>query len=180
ETLEQALAILPAYLPYLELVPEQDRTWTECVETTNALADRLAAAAGLTDVADLAAKVNKQLAELRRPITTDGLADLRTRSGRAGTQAVVLREVHAVLSLPFIPVEERVSLWRAGRDLARRLHEATARLDREEGPPVPTPEDETPPRSGEDSRLAARARRVEALVRLAGLKTEATADERRL
>ncbi len=176
-TLDNALAFLPTYTPYLEAVPERERAWQDAVESARALADRLSHPPAEWEAATaLAGKLEKQLAALREPFTAEALASLRVRCSRPGAQAPVLREVNAVLESPHLAVEDRLSLWQAGRGLARRLDEAVLLLDREGGQPYEDPSADADVRQDslqkeEWRRAAMRARASAALLNLAGLNT---------
>ena len=178
--LDEASAFLPAYAPYLERVPEQESTWLDGVDACARLTDLLAAApADLTGAAQPMTQLEDDLRRLQRPFSADALADLQARLRRHPASPTVLNEAEAILSTPFLAAEDRESLWKATRTLARRLHGETLQQDQEEVKLKPalletalteTPTNRLDPKEGR--RALQRARVSLALLRLGGLPSD--------
>jgi hypothetical protein len=187
-SLATALAFLPAYLPYLERYPAAEAAWLAAVRTAGELALALEvppigfrlSAADLRRKGDdfrLATETLRQsLEELRRPFGSMNLARVIRLSKRENAGAAVYQEMDDLLTTPFLKAADRVALWRAARDLGRRLHEETLAADREEGQPrpaalaIPAYEPERPQfEQRQRQRAVLRARASIALLQLANL-----------
>src|SRR5262249_55784683 len=86
----------------------------------------------------------------------------------------LFREIDAVLATPLLKADDRAALWKAGRELGRRLNEETAQLDRDEDErreATPAPADADTARLEQQGYEAAsrRARAAVALLQLGGL-----------
>jgi hypothetical protein len=146
---DEALALLPGYLPYLEHDPGKETAWAE-------------AAAGAGDLRGLLAKppeggrppadffhrlesvsdgLGARLGDLRKPFER-GKQGEGARPGRRDDRAA-WREIDALLDCSWSSAGEREALWKAGRELGRRLRQETEaaedREDRAGGRPAPLP-----------------------------------------
>jgi len=163
----------------------QDR-WDEIVEKLIAardaftLPDDVKSGAAPLSIDDVRARLEslhaqteslrQDLGELRKPFSEAALTALlaEAHAPRAGPET--LGAIEAVLRSPTATAKQRVDLWRAGRDLSRRLLKQTLQLDRSRLDPESVPHsDPVEPRESYVRRLAERAHRRILLLRLAGL-----------
>ncbi len=177
--LDEATTFLPAYVPYLERVPEQDATWLDSIDACTRLTELLAAApADLTGAAQPMTQLEDDLQRLQRPFSADALADLQARLRRHQAPPTVLNEAEAILSTPFLDADDRESLWKVTRSLARRLHEETVQQDQAEAKLKPAlletvPTDSTDRLDPKEGRRALQRARISlALLRLGGLPAD--------
>jgi hypothetical protein len=134
EVLDDATLTLPAYVPYLEAVPERTAAWTEAVRATRKLRDLLhpAEQGSARKVEELQEKTDllrRQLAALREPFSPDNAGALARRAKQPEADAGALADVNALLATPFVRAEDRAALWQAGRELQRRLNKQTREQD---------------------------------------------------
>ena len=159
DTLNQALAFLPAYVPYLEHDPRNQDGWLATVQATRELATALQAGPRvlesdsqprpappsqhaqppakehrkrLEEVLQKVSAVQNGLEDLYQPFTAHNLLRLTRQCKWKEASPSVRREVKAILATPFLQGKDRVALWYAGRDLSRRLHQETVSLDQTE------------------------------------------------
>jgi hypothetical protein len=127
----------------------------------------------LANLQQTAEILQDQLNELRRPVENKTQNLLRAESEQPEATPSVYARIDAVLATPFLKMEDRRALWKAGRALSHRLHEKTIELDhvREEPQKSLTPEHQ--PGGGsddvEEECAARRARLAIALLQLGGL-----------
>jgi hypothetical protein len=136
---ETALVFLPAYLPYLDESDTLDSDWSNTVAATIALdlalrnnatssnqASTLPVRVGLLQ--ELTPPLVQLLSLLQAPIQSTELSNLLARSRRETASPSVIREMDALLAMPYLEAKERASLWQARRDLALRLQKQSAQL----------------------------------------------------
>src|SRR5512135_1997554 len=177
-TVRRALAVLPAYVTFLEkgARPDLEDVWLQAAKATQDLLPMPQTPEPGPDgpvilTADLLRSRNSELRaatealdlllnDLMRPFRNEAVLGLlkRCESDRADSQAV--REIDAALDTPFLAPADRAALWAAGRSLALRL--ASLPLKPEEtAAALATP--------GDDREIALRrAGRLVALLALAG------------
>ncbi len=188
-TLDEALALLPTYLPFLDDHPQQQRCWHEAVTAAQGLADILAkppshklgkpSADTVEQIAEarrLAQQLAHPLQELKSPFTRRHIAELEKQGAGAADHASLAANLEGLLSVPApsLKGEDRSALWNVARDLCRKLHEETVRLDRAEDdkqvltlPPLPYHAAEV---GGENARARRRAEALLALAELGGIR----------
>ena len=191
--LEEACALLSFYPPYLEAVPAQEKSWVQAALAAAELATALAAPpirpspknerhadarAKLLNIERLTKRLAEPMTALKRPFAADNRArlDKLVRLTRPGP--AVLLEVEALLSVPApdLTADDRVALWTTVRAVARKLHEETVQLDRDDdlAGRITVPPDPFPVEAAQEE--AARARRrvtaTLALLDLGGLAPE--------
>jgi len=177
---EDALADLPAFVPYLDFAPDSEATWTAAVRAACAVLDALAAPAApgpagdrrraLADLERNSAGLRDRLDELLRPFAPAALARLLDASRRPEAGPEAGRAIDAVLGTPFPLAGDRAALWAAGQALSRRLLDSTLATDRGPGPvgtPSQSAPDEGPARQRADAER--RARTSIGLLTLGGL-----------
>jgi hypothetical protein len=168
--------LLAGFVPYLRHDGRLEGAWGEAVVHAVALRERLAApprdVAGREKVAAGIVAESKHLEgqiNILREAVHAAVSDVTRRSESPEAGPEVLRHVRALagLSADWLRSDERAGVAHAEKTLARRLHEATRRLDAEDDrlarvtPPVPA--GEPPPQE------ALRRARLEApLLRLTG------------
>lgn len=181
--LNRARACLPAYLAYLRATQrlDLDSAWQTATDAAVALDRRLQkppvrenAAPGLShdELEQLSGELNEALAtvrsalrQLERPFQAEAVKDLTRRMG-SSPEPRLAAEIEAMLTTPYLDVKDRAALWKAGRELERRLGELPVR-------------DENPaaePRRADAARnqVSRRAKRLEALLRLTGAEEMAS------
>lgn len=169
--LDDAYALLPAWADLFVAQaapdPQAERAWQSAARAARELAAFLAA----PEPEALAEGEPGAQGGLRR-----GLEELqRTLRRGIGRAARVLRvdtaaeyqESQALLDSPLLTAKERDEVWQAGRGLAQRLHEESARADDADGPAAIAPGDDPGPRL-EQARQRRRASYSLELLRLAG------------
>jgi hypothetical protein len=175
--LDDALLMLPGYVPYLEKAPSGLSAWKTAVSMARELDDLLHASAGnglrsVDGLATAADRLQAQLAILRQPYAGDNIGRLIRRSKEPRADPGVVVEIDAMLTTPLLRADDRVALWQAGLDLQRRLHQQTVRLDRDEDDlhHVTEPQAGTPQEQQTAAELAAlRAEASVTLLDLGGL-----------
>jgi hypothetical protein len=187
---DEAMAFLPAFLPYLTNRPavplSEERIWIDAVTSARRLQELLAAASGHLPIpeGDLHAKLAElsqesetlrmQLEELHRPFAEETVKRLCTQSADHSASPALVVEIEARLSTPLLKAGDRLALWKAGRNLAQRLHSETVKLDHVERQPqqqfsaLPRVESNDRDRT-EDERPKRSARLSIALLHLGGL-----------
>jgi hypothetical protein len=184
---DEALALLPGYLPYLESGAGDGRAWEEAVSTAKALRDALAGPPGpdapppadlFNRIEGLTEALQEGLARLRKPFEPGKLAEVIRLAPEGGPSAA--RQVDALLSCSWLKAGDRAALWKTGRELSGRLLRKTLDLDQaEDGARKRT---EAPPAS--DSEKAGRLEWQQALRRaewsVTLLKLEGPADLKEL
>jgi hypothetical protein len=185
-TLAQAVAFLPADVPFLETShrPDLEKIWHEAAVKTRILGDLLKPPSatptredveGLNDdLVEATQSLADLLDDIQEPFSERSLEKL-ARDCRAEQErpdpALAVR-IGAVLATPFPMARQRQTLWDAARHLDRRLESDTASV-----PPEPA---DAPARlrqleTDRTNRVNARASRLADLLRLAG--DAATADD---
>lgn len=143
-TLDEALALLPAYQPYLDVQPAGHKAWEQAVAAAQELATALAVPAGhksasavhehAGDVHQLSMALAGPFHELKKPFAKDNLDRLKKacRSPQAGVPALLQAE--ALLTVPALNLkaEDRAAVWTMARELAGRLNADTLALDHAE------------------------------------------------
>src|SRR5262249_24065146 len=133
-TVDQAFAVLPRYVRYLESVARYEPTWRAAAQTAQDLYAvlRLPAEVSRTDFRAKLADAQQKTQHLRvllddllRPFDAENQARLIAQSRQADAGPGVVSEIDGLLSTPLLKAEDRAALWKAGRELAKRLHEAT-------------------------------------------------------
>ncbi len=191
QTLDDALVILPAYVGYLELRPQDEPAWLTAVQAAEELAGALAAEGngpagkkeGLGELRQAAQGVLRRTEYLRQhlqdiqiPFTAAGLGPVLEAAGRPNAGAGPRIELDALLRTPFLSAADRKRAWQANRDLARRLHTETLAVDEDEdrqGQPTFLPGDSAQEREQDVQKArdqaARRARWSATLLSLGGL-----------
>jgi len=184
-SLDEALAFLPAAVPFVERLPRYQRDWSEAVQ----LADELYQALAVPDVVALTADQRRQrvddvrsktdelqqrLIDLRRPFAPAAWAPLKDAAARPDAGVFHVLEIETLLTVPFLKADDRLVLLKAYQALARRLHEQTRTLDEAEDDQtqsVTTKFSGDAARRGgtESDRAALRSRLAIDLLRLAGM-----------
>ena len=184
-TLDDALAFLPAAVPFVERLPRHQRDWSEAVQ----LVDELYQAMVVPDLAVLTADQRRQrvddvrsktdellqrLIDLRRPFAPSAWASLKDAAARPDAGVFHVLEIDTLLSAPFLKADERTALLKTYQALTRRLHDQTRKLDEAEDAKTQTvttkfTENDGGRRTGTESdRAALRSRLAIDLLRLAG------------
>lgn len=198
--LDEAMAFLPAYLPYLDHSPDQEKPWLAAVQAAQDLQQALAVPGkrGLAadDLRQKREEIRRRTALLRHHLddlapgvgawspdlaptgafAAAGIEQLISQSKDREARPAILLQMQAVLSVPFLKAGDRETLWKAGQELSRRLHEQTIRLDQEEDSrrtstaPMSDFEGDRPRFEREEQvRAVRRARTSIAVLRLGGL-----------
>jgi hypothetical protein len=137
---DDALLLLPGYVPYLEQAPGLLSTWTAAVQAAQELGELLAGDTepdprlprkidGIQEKTDA---LKDLLTQLRQPFAAEQLSGLVRRSKLPRPDPEVLFEIDALLATPLPAADQRFALWQAGYDLRQRLHQQTVRLDHDE------------------------------------------------
>lgn len=140
---DQAMAFLPQYLPFLEQFPTQEKVWRMAVDETMDLQRALTPPAGTTLTAAALRQrcellrqksdtIRNRLDDLRWLFEADRLAALVAQTKQPETTPATVLTIDAILTTPYLRAEDRVALWRAGRDLSRKLVQATLEIDWDE------------------------------------------------
>ncbi len=142
--LDEAFALLPAYLIYLEDAAGHEKSWLAAAEAAEELWQLLAAAPATTSPQDLIKSVDqlrmrtdlldRSLGDLRRPFQRTNV-DRLLRDSQSETNlspAGTWREINALLVTPLLTAKDRDDLWKAARKLSRQLCEQTLKLDEED------------------------------------------------
>jgi hypothetical protein len=137
EALDEAMAFLPAYVPYLDRAPQQQKTWEDAVLAARDLYPLLRppgqeAPGDLTVIQDRTEALRRSLRLLHEPFAAEQLERLARRSRLPRPELSVLAEIDALLRTPFVPAEHRAALWQGARELERRVHRRTVDLDRDD------------------------------------------------
>ncbi len=185
---DEALVFLPPYRAFLEQAPAGEGRWLAAVASAEALGRALGAPpTGLAPRDELAAKRNEletetrrlrsALDDLARPFGAEEVRRLIEASKQPEANGALVREIDALLAAPHLAADARLALWKAGRDLARRLLDETLALDEEEGQAKKS--EEAPPEYRQDwdawegeqrTRAARRAVAAARLLRLGGVR----------
>jgi hypothetical protein len=179
--LDDALLLLPDYLPYLDHAPANMKRWLDAVEAARRLDglvndphdNGLRPIDGIQDQTEL---LQQNLATLRQPFAADALGTLVRRSKLPKADPAVVQEIHALLATPFLKADDRAALRQAGFDVEKRLHDQTIRTDRVEDDSGDVKQPSEPPNTQRDAqeekqRAEMRATASAALLDLAGLPT---------
>lgn len=199
DTFDTAMAWLPAYVPYLEYGDGEEMIWPATVDATSALGDLLTSSSDVPVERDMdgspsdqkqheaehrieqirqkTAEVRSGLAVLHEPFGRQAVDRLLERCGCENASPEVREEVNAILATPLLAAADRVKLCNAGRDLARRLHQKTIQLDRQENlqkaiTPLVEGLDAERAEQTESPRTRRRAQTSMALLRLGTIDTE--------
>jgi hypothetical protein len=180
--LEEALALLPSYVPLLDQLPGQQQHWSRAAAAARDLAEALANPSRKHQVHDPKAKIAEierltrhlaePLQELNMPFGKENVVRLK----EVCSEPLALQQLEAVLSVPApsLKGDDRAALWGLARELARKLHEETVQLDRDEDQKRLVT-DPPPPYAAmreESKRAGRRARNLLALLTLGGLSNE--------
>src|SRR5207302_3682014 len=148
--LEEALALLPFYVPYLEADDRQQKHWDQAATAARALAETLASPPSwekgrnpvsielahekIAEVQRLAERLAGQLESLTKPFAKENISQLEKLSRTTGSSPTLAVNLEALLSVPVpsLKGQDRAALWGLTRELARKLHEETVQLDRED------------------------------------------------
>jgi hypothetical protein len=185
-TLDEALLFLPDYADDCEQDPAQAAAWQQAVAAVRELLDTLTpppadatlAPAELRrrvdEVSRKTAALQRAFDPLRQPFGSANVARLIAQARRPDAGPAVLREVQALLAGPFLAADDRAALWRAGRELALRLHAETAQLDAADDQArrvtlTPEPYARAPAAQAQTEQALRRARQAIALLQLGGL-----------
>jgi hypothetical protein len=164
---DDALALLPAYLPYLDHDPALGPTWVDAVEAARDLRDLLARPPGKeAPPAELFARAEQlteslqvALGKLRKPFEPGKLEGL-VRAANGGT-ASTWQALNALPGCSWLKADDRIRLWKASRCLSRELRQKTEALDQADD----RAGQETAPLPAFDSGKAERREREQALRR---------------
>jgi hypothetical protein len=170
---DDALALLPAYVPYLERQPGQEKDWQAAIRTTIDLRQRLSESprpgdlpppARFGEMERLANTLEDLLRKLGKPFTSAEVDRLIKKV--AGGDSSVWQEMDARLACAWLNGPQRKKLWTASQNLSRELHgEVLAGVAREAR--VPPAYDREKADSQELERGLLRARCSLALLKLA-------------
>lgn len=141
-TREEAFDFLPFYGRFLERNPANAALYKEtaaaAAELDRVLAPPPAGDPPLMDTALFeriktiglkADAVRSRLDDLRWPFGADRVAALVAQSKLPEATPAVAAAIHSVLATPFLHADDRITLWKAGHELARKLHDKTRELD---------------------------------------------------
>jgi hypothetical protein len=166
---DQGLVFLPAYGPYLEYNPANEKAWQQAVETASALEELLAqpnegmaSAKTLQRLSELTMTLSDNLNVLRQPLKSPwvkGLIDARQLV--SGTDSV---EMGVLLQLPGLSAPERAVLWNNYRTVADRLHKEA--VENEKTTEALSPYDRAAAARKERERALVRAQTSLALIKL--------------
>ena len=144
-TREDAFDFLPFYAPFLERHPANaalyKETATTAAELDQVLTPPAASDAALVDTAlfervkAIGVKgdaVRARLDDLRWPFGADRRAALVAQSKLPEATPAASASIQALLTTPFLNADDRITLWTAGDELARKLHDKTRELDIDE------------------------------------------------
>jgi hypothetical protein len=142
--LDEAMVLLPAYVPYLEAardiegLPSNRGTWTAAIERAceglTLFAPAAGGSAGQPDLTEdelahrdrqwsqIAQGLGDLLDQLRRPFETKHVGDLIARAKVRDAGVATSLEIEALLRAPLLGAEDRANLWKAGLELAHQLH----------------------------------------------------------
>jgi len=169
-TLDRARIVLPALIPYLERINQNEieLLWRKAVEDAHDLAlllEKPGPQAWTGKRPEELDALDSQLNSLLRPFQPDALGTMIRRCGADRPEPGLAEEVEAILSTPFAPLQERAKLWGASVTLYRRLEQLAIR----DGSSADTG---TPEDRWERVRSLAkrRAQRLSALLELVGVK----------
>ena len=136
---DEALAVLPAMVSYLDRLPPDEQVWLDAIDTTIELIDLLQptnaplAPEALRQRSDAwrqkSEVVSDYLTQLRRPFSADSQALLIKSAKQPETQTSVAREIDALLTTTELSAEDRVTMWKAGIQLSRELVDASLQAD---------------------------------------------------
>jgi hypothetical protein len=172
---DEALALLPGYEPSLagrrEPEGRAENDWAEAVRAVVKLDGLLARPAGksppsLDELNTPVTALRGHLDDLGRPFRAGQMKQMIGRTRQGGPRDYL--EAEALLGGPRLGAADRAALWRAGRELADRLHQGTLAAEQAEDPGQPEPEDR-PARPAGREQEARRARLSLGLLKLAGL-----------
>lgn len=184
QTFDEAMAFLPAYVPYLLAGATTDRpavgTWKAAAGLCQALYAQLAAPPGpadkaesvrsrFKDVRQAAEELRGKLAELKAPFDERTVEDLVKRAGEESAGPDDHARLNALLTTPFLSAPVRTKVWAAAWKLDCRLQEKHAKAEAPgHGKQESAPEPGNPRPGGEDERAALRAELSVELLRLGG------------
>jgi hypothetical protein len=179
----EALALLPAYLPYLDAAPEAEAGWQATAAAAGqvfatlvppARVDAALLSQRLAQMQQYTAAVKEGLQALHRPFAAENLSRLEKLCATPDARPALLHEIDGLLGTPLLKADERAALWKAGATLARRLAAGTLALDQEEdeaGEPATgaVDFDERPAVLRQEENARRRARTAVGLLKLGGL-----------
>ena len=192
---DEAMELLPDYLPYLEHDPDLFESWSDALHAAAVLdaaletgpADVRTAASGqpmgqppgidalraaIESIDRLCSLLRAPLNLLRSPFQDHVVDTLMARAKEARADASVWRAITALLDIPLATAEQRVALWNAAQELAKRLDQSTP-----SSVPVPSVGDESgtaDPAIVLARGLTRRAAEALGLLKLAGLDIHKT------
>jgi hypothetical protein len=159
--LADALAFLPAYAAYVDAVPASEDAWSTAVQEAGQLLeaadpagraapsrveDELRGPSPANTPADLrlkavgwrqrAERLQGLLDQLRTPLAGEDLAGLIHRSQAPAAQPPLADELDVLLMVPSLKAADRLAVWRARRQLGRRLLEGTLHADETSAQPA--------------------------------------------
>ena len=141
---DEAFALLPAYLPYLQTHPAHETAWLAAVQALQEFdvlltppppGEHLAAAllnSKLDEVRHQSALLEAALGRLRHPFSAERCAELIRRSLDTAANPDLVHELAALLQTPFLPADRRLAVWQARYELGRRLLTQTLALDEDQ------------------------------------------------
>lgn len=143
---DEAVAILPAAVPYLLARPEEDerdrQSWAGALEMVQAVDGFFAAPPDTLTAGDLQKRIGElqqnadtlrlHIGNLTRAFTADLPRLLALARKIDFADPSVVQQIELALETPWPTAKERVELYNAGRTLARKFHEATRALDDQE------------------------------------------------
>jgi|GEM_PF-1715111 len=145
---DEALDLLPDFLPYLDHAPELFPAWSDALHAAEVLdaatavspAEMKSAASAETTgqtpglevlraasdrIDRLSAELKSPLDRLRSPFQSEAVSGLLARAKEAKADSVTWRAIAALLDTPHATADQRASLWSAAHELAERLDRAT-------------------------------------------------------
>ncbi len=133
--LDESMIVLPSFSKLLKKSPQMESPWRTAIQETrnlyrllspNPKPTRNSPASGpeVKAVESLSSSLKEHVGELRT-FTTDLRRQLVRQSKEPEADGSVCVGIDTLLETPFPSTQDRVELWKAGRDLSRRLLEAS-------------------------------------------------------
>lgn len=185
-TYDEAMTLLPAYVPYLLAVPvvkeSERKNWEQCVQGVNQLHQMLAnppaadatldddtLRANLDQLESLTTALARSLTDLRRPVTPEALTATLAESTRSEDES----RLDSLLELSWLTAAQREAVWKARKAVADLHVKATLKSDQQDNArrvhaKQASPGDTEKAQAQERERTAERAQVLVELLRLGG------------
>ena len=145
---DEAMELLPDYLPYLDHDPDLFDSWSDALHAAEGLDAILATSpaevnagasgkamgqlpgievlrAAIERIDRMSAHLKSPLDRLRSPFQMEAVAILMARAKETGADSATWRAMAALLDTPLCTADQRVLLWNAAHDLAMKLDGGT-------------------------------------------------------